>query len=443
MSFPLLRRFALFACTASLPCSSFSAENWTPLGLRDYSVNCILAEDTMRIFAGTDKGVSIYWSMGQTNNWSDAYTGLPVHAIARINSSTVVAAAGMGTFSDGLYIGRDVLDGPPFYAFTIGQFCLWPTALALKDTIIESDTMTLVYAGSQNGISVGRFIKDTLHALAEIPMPENAFGVEMPHCSAIELSPVNHTLYAGGYDRSPEPGPGSFLELVSDSLHIIRRLNVTAMTNGSFMPEASRPELLIGTSDSGVFRYTPTPAGWNHLGSPLPGQAIHSVCAIRRSPVPADFPIAAVDSGVFSGSDTGDQTDWAETGDIPATPRCVVVSPFMRGTQVQLMAGTDSGVYVFGPEAQVTNRFRAASPAPCFIAYSRDRLSISLPARITLPVCLTITALSGARIEQVMLQSYDSAVALPGYAGGVFVVTVRDTDRGIIARSKVSVMPRR
>jgi len=104
--------------------------SWHPIGLQGGNVNCLLVDDTVRMLAGTDRGLWlrdadwIQFSGGIATNAS-------VKAMVRLSSGDIIAAVGGGSNSDGVYRGVDILDGPPFYEFSLVEHLTGAQALAV------------------------------------------------------------------------------------------------------------------------------------------------------------------------------------------------------------------------------------------------------------------------------------------------------------------------
>ncbi|MBN2035609.1 MAG: hypothetical protein JW768_02590 [Chitinispirillaceae bacterium] len=314
---------------------------WRLLGLEDRSINCILADDTSMILVGTSKGMSVYWNSG----WFDFDLALPVTSIARLSNDMIFVGAGNGSRSDAVYMGKKILKGPPFYQMRFQHYFLEPAAMVINNAM----AIARLFVGGRNIVSVGMIGNDTLLDMRPITVPEYPFGVEMPYCSDILIFSGSvssaYSVFAGGYDKSPEPGQGSLLELDMDSLifHTLRKLDVTALAQGSF--EEGGPELLVvGTRDAGILLYNPS----SQTSALLPGPGklpINDVITVPNM-IFSDILVAACDSGVYANN--GRAQTWAEIGSIPAPPLCLAP----RGTPADvisgaLLAGTAKGVYIY------------------------------------------------------------------------------------------------
>jgi hypothetical protein len=330
----------LFSVTAA------SAQpSWQSLGLADRSTNCILADDTTMVLAGTDSGMSVYWN----KRWYDFSLTLPVTSIVRLSDNIIFVGAGNGSRSDAVYIGKKIILGPPFYALRLQQYFVEPTAMTINNTM----AIPRLYAGGLNRVSVAMIGADTLYPFDTVKIPAYAFGTEMPHCADLLLF-GDTTLYAGGYDQSIMMGsPGNLLVLVKDSLGVARKLDVTALAEGTFL-EVGPLELVVGTRDSGVWFYSPSMfIPWTNI----PGPNKEPVKDLLTMPgmMFSDMLVAAANSGVFtSGSHS---SEWTEVGDIPAPPNCLAVRGRATGSmEGSLMAGTSKGVYLYATTVGIRDR---------------------------------------------------------------------------------------
>jgi len=336
---------SLVCATFLLFVSAQSQPSWQLLGLSDRSINCILADDTTMILAGTDQGMSVYWN----GNWYDFGLTLPVTSIVRFSNEVIFVGAGNGSRSDAVYIGNKILFGPPFYALRFQQYFIEPTAMVINNT----RAIPLLYVGGRNAVSVGMFGTDTLYPFNALKIPEYAFGVEKPRCADLVLF-GDTTLYAGGYDQSTMMGgPGNLLILIKDSLEVAKRLDVTALAQGSFA-EVGPLELVIGTRDSGVFFYSPSAfIPW----TVIPGPAKEPINDLLTMPgmMFSDILVAAVASGVYTSG--GHSSEWTEVSDIPAPPNCLALrGPATGNMEGVLMAGTSKGVYLYALPSVVRDR---------------------------------------------------------------------------------------
>lgn len=336
----VLRIFMLEYIIALSSFSPQAAPAWHSLGLEDDTVNCLYIIQEDLLFAGTNRGLFLKWG---ENEWLGVPVNghtLPVLAMVRGSDNRLIVAIGAGTYSDGIYEGHDILDGPPFYAFNslidwlVNPGCL--TACSSGDT---------VYAGSGNSVYRSVLGIDRQYGLLEkIKTPVNCFGVEMPFCSDLYISGVfENTLLAGGYDRSPEPGQGHALAGYNDndSLVVLRDLNVSSISEGVFW-EVGPSEIFFGTIDDGIHRLNPISSSepWTSFDSPDNGP-VRDMIAVPTM-IFSDALVVAVQSGIFTGIGSG----WTEIGDLPAVPNCIYA--FEQGLNGVYFAGTEKGVFRYG-----------------------------------------------------------------------------------------------
>jgi hypothetical protein len=317
-----------------------AAANWRLLGLEDRSVNCILVMDTNMIFAGTSTGISLYFN----SKWYDLNVEMPVTSIVRLGSMLFVGA-GNGSRSDAVYIGKPIINGPPFYYLEFQHYFLEPTAMAIDSSAAEPR----LFVGGRNTIAVGMIGKiatdnDTLLELVPMKLPENPFGTASPHCADLLLFDTT-ILFAGGYDDSVAD-QGSLMAhstmSESDSFQILKSLDVTSLARGVL--EAGPPRLVVGTQDAGILVYSPSSQTSAMLKSPggLPVNDIITIPTLLFY----DMFIAACDSGVFS-NNGGSQT-WTEVGALPVPPTCLALRCASAVPQCgTFLAGTVKGVYIY------------------------------------------------------------------------------------------------
>ncbi len=125
----------LMPALSSVAVSSHAARGRYPIGLSDRAVNCIPADNTAAIPAGTDSGVSVL----RNTTWHHVKMP-PVKALERVAPPEAAAAAGGGAKSGGIYIGRAAGNGsaaipPALYIFVIGRSIANPTALTSQPII--------------------------------------------------------------------------------------------------------------------------------------------------------------------------------------------------------------------------------------------------------------------------------------------------------------------
>ena len=345
----LVRTF--LAITAAGILAAQAAPDWYSLGISDRMVNCILADDTSTIIAGTDSGVSVLWN----KTWYHVKM-LPVTSMVRVSSTAVAVAAGNGSKSDGVYIGKNIINGPPFYSFTLGDYFESPTALASGPAVSEQASLSLelpvvLYVGNKNSVAWGLVIKDSLSTLTTIKMSSQyPFGVEQPFCASLHI--FRNRLYAGGYDRIQNmAGQSNLLYYWGDSLHVMRQMKTTAITEGRFnlLLGSSSLVMAIADLDSGVFLYDQSRGDpWYRMPGPT-SNPIMSLYAgkLYNGGLRDTMLYAANKDGVFIGMFAEQGPAWQKVGTLPSEPLYITGI----GSNGGLLAATVKGVYRYGEYA--------------------------------------------------------------------------------------------
>ena len=331
-------------CILLLTTLSFSAfaQQWTLFALKDHQVTSLVIQNTF-MAAGTDKGL---FAKAQPPEWHqvplDSSTNLPVLDIKISDQTQIAIAAGNGTEEDAIFSGHQVW-GPPYYGTKIiGRF---PNAQSVTATVGRGTGDTL-YAGGGNIVKMS--IRDSAGfsygKLQPVKIPPYSFGVEMPVCAALHCWTFNSQLFAGGFDRSINPGPGYLLCMRNDSLNIIKTLDITAIAEGE-MGDVIQHNIFFAAKDSGFYytnavssqppqRYMETPNN-----EPVNDFFIVSGTIVK----PAKF-FVAVKNGVYM---NGSGIRWVEIGDIPTVPFCLFYLSKTNSSEDSLLfAGTSDGIYV-------------------------------------------------------------------------------------------------
>lgn len=414
---------------------SVPISNWYSIGLENQRVSCIVSDDTSAILAGTDNGVAVRFA----GKWFRANgVSMPVSAMVRISSAKVIAAMGNGSKSDGLYIGTKIR-GEPYFEFALLCYITEPQALTVTGT--RRDT---VYAGTKDALyrCVLTDVSTDVKAQPEIiKIPPYAFGVEMPFCNAIEV--MSGLLFAGGCDRSPNPGPGHILVNGKDSMIILRQMNVSAMTTATGVivrPQSvSNPATLaIGTVDSGIFIYrniqiAESPVrDWTRFDSPKK-EPVRHILPIPLAVVPAetvspgignDVFLVAVPSGVFLGRNG----NWTAVGTIPARPGFLAIYGNIYSSY---LAGTENGVFRYGPLATGIQQAAGKAP-PSAISLGKDDRGLVIALTRADRIAISMHDLAGRliwRAADKYMKAGGNRVALPmNYGHNPFIVSISGTN---------------
>ncbi|MFC1476470.1 T9SS type A sorting domain-containing protein [Fibrobacterota bacterium] len=322
---------------------SKSDAQWNCIGLENDTVLCIAKDKVFEdaIIVGTkSSGIKIY----KESTWYDiSTTTLPINDLYVTESATFIAAIGAGSNSDGIYLARAVWSGPPFYELGSMPFhgMMFPQALAgtEKGDTVFMGCATEIVSGISANPGMGNY--DTF---TTIKLPPHAFGVEKPRCAALQYHNWGISeLYAGGYDESPEPGPGHLLWAASsgDSMRINSQLNITSLAEISEGP--GNIFLYAGTKDTGIFFRSPEMSMPVAKFAPSPkNEPVNDMMILTDSVKSNSALFVAVTSGVF----VYNSGMWFEIDIIPEEPLCITgyVTSKER-TQCRLYAGTRKGVY--------------------------------------------------------------------------------------------------
>jgi len=364
-------RFALL--TASLFCTVLSVRSetsgpWTLFGLEGEAVNTIahLSEDFGHdaIMAGTDNGIK-YYEFG--HHWNSLGYGCPVYDIKMIDDNTFVAAAGNGSDSEGIYMGKVTGIGEPgsIWDFRLLIKHSRPTALAVQmlDAEYFGGLAAYVLAGNVTGVSKGLLHNDSISALTAITGPENPFGMR---CASILYSIQEDVIYAAGhgnYLSFSEEGTHDTAMLLrgTTELAALKTIDITSMVQYRY---DNKTRIAMATVDSGIQGYIDGSSAFSHiLADPQPNPLLAIATVFSR---PTDsFPrlvAATYDKSVFMQCHVDMNCVWQYLPPLPSRPRCLSVS-----NNNTVWAGTDSGLYRYDLPVTTMRRYpsgRIAAKAP-------------------------------------------------------------------------------
>jgi hypothetical protein len=400
---------ALLTGVIILLVSAFCASaqpSWQLLGLKDRGINCLLADDTTMIIAGTDSGMSVYWR----STWYAFPLKDPVTSICRSSTRYIYVGTSPAKDTGGaVYIGNNIILGPPFYSLHREQPFVEPTAMANY----SMDIIPRLFTGGRNVVAYSWEISlDSLQPFQPFKIPPYAFGVENPKCAALFMF-GGDALYAGGYDRGLMAGPGSLLELsgAGDTLLTIRRLNVTSLAQGTFRLGPTGPQLVIGTRDTGVLLYGPASQSWYAIASPSGRLPVNHLIVVSAGALASDVIIAACDSGVYTINNP--MGIWTEVGNIPATPQCIAQRGTITGTSLNgaLLAGTTAGVYLYALPTAIREHLQQAD----FARPARPMVCRNNEVRLLLPkgiIAVDIYTASGKLCRRVAVSAQATSFRL-------------------------------
>jgi hypothetical protein len=365
--FKLLVSIAVLLGIASLyPIHATSS--WTYVGLKGETINTILPvipSSPNGIMVGTQTGI---WHFEYTW-WDHSFSGLPVHDIIKTSGEQLLAAAGNGSDSDGVYIGKVAAIGEPGtrLRFSLLAKCPQPTALAFQPSKAPMDSCYgTLYVGNAEGVMSGRLCiapQDLACELTKISAPADPF---VGTCESMIVGSDDNMLYAGGRaDNIIQPGPGPvkyswLLRGNASGLTGVKRMNATSIVE---MPVQRGPDdgpiryIAVATSDSGVQLFN-SGAYFGRIPPPLGSVPILDIVPFQTfSGQDITQIVAATPSGVYCQYPPNADCIWAKMpGLLPGSPKCVA--------QYQgeiLWSGTDSGVYRYGSLTAVDRKISLAA----------------------------------------------------------------------------------
>ncbi len=313
---------------------------WQLVGLDSLSVNCLLVQGTgskTYFLTGTDKG---FFFKGKKEIRLIRDT-IPGNDLVIAKNGFAVALAGDGSDSDGVFLGEDIIDGEPYWAFRRSQLLPFPQKLNTQSAV----TSGKLFLGHQNNIQKMSMSTGTIGFQKEMVLPLNCFGDVKPLCAALHMFSRDKRLYVGGYDlerNSRVPASLVFQKNEqSDTLSTLRPLAVTAITE--MFTETEGTQLYIGAKESGIFHFADPydSLPWGNFPSPN-NETVNDMITIPTM-LMSQMLCVAVNSGVFLR--VNDR--WRELGDLPTVPNCLVLAPGSTGfPDCGLYAGTTEGIYV-------------------------------------------------------------------------------------------------
>ena len=334
--------FKIIICLFLIHLPAFS--QWNFVGLENHIVNSLVIDDQNRLIAGTDKGLYIYHNA----NWLEISKLLPSQNMIVTGPRRFVAALGGGSNSDGLY-SADAKAEAPYYQLSLIGYMDFPQSLG------KTENSDVVYVGGPNKMAYS--ILDTANGeymdLMPIKIPYFPFGIENPKCAGVHVFSGDNRLYAGGYDMSPDPGPGSLLWEMQDTMTVLAPLNTSSLTEG--YTELGGTQLYIGTIDSGIYSHSAAssrpPVKYAETPSDEPVNDMITISSLVMS----DILCIAVKSGVYLRAGNS----WNEVGDIPEEPNCIVrMLDSSNIVGYVLYAGTKNGVYHYWSATDPINNYQ-------------------------------------------------------------------------------------
>jgi hypothetical protein len=356
-------------------CSLHASPTWSYVGLKGETVKSILSmipNSPNGVMVGTQTGI---WHFEYTW-WYHSFSGLPVHDIIKIPGDRLLAAAGNGSDSDGVYLGTVTAIGEPGtrWGFSLLVKSPRPTALAFQALHMDTTCAGRVYVGNAEGVRSGFLCtgadKKLVCDLTMVSGPDHPFGSV---CASMLVGSDDGMLYAGGYDQGIDPVPSSNSWLLrgnySIGLAALKKMNVSSIIELPEQTIDSRPVRLVAvaTIDSGIQSFdngTPFDNGGFprqvFMDSKIIDLALFDLFGTGTTRI-----VAATPSGVFFFGGWACDPTWLRY-DLPGSPKCLA-----HHEGKMLWAGTDSGVYRYENIAKVDRKYSFGSLSGLRIQSSR------------------------------------------------------------------------
>ncbi len=331
-------RSLFLLCTVLITLCLANSEDtkWQQTGLNDQSIKHLMFYGENNYFAGGNNGLHLFFN----NRWYsyDSLNDISVTGLAFIGKGDLVVISGDGKETDGIYIGKAVINGPPFFQFKKKCNFSVPQALTVKgvnkDTLYIGSGNTIVYSAYNNE---EQLLFDTLH------LPAQCFGSKKPYCSAIKL--FNYFLgvdiYAGGFDES-----GSEADLIrcfNNQIDSILPLSISTISY-EYHPN-NFGDIYFATRDSLLYNYGYM---WSALTPAIFSQSPNNEMVFHIQTVSDqenhDTVFVTVESGVYYKYSLGNDS-WHKIGQIPEIPYCLLIDT--TANRRRIIAGTEKGVYVY------------------------------------------------------------------------------------------------
>jgi hypothetical protein len=341
----------------------------------------------------------------------------------------ILAAAGNGSDTDGVYLGEVVAIAEPgtMYAFTLKAKCPLPAALALgpkalaQGDIGESGCTAHFYAGTRTGIYHGTICGDVVSWLPTLTYPSGALSSV---CSSVQVFSGDTMVYAGGYSGKllMRLGPLGKSAIVADpeayllrgrsELTAVKRSNTTAMAE---LTTAGEVFLAIATLDSGVQLLS-----GGRVVSTLP-PPVSREPILAMTPIPMRYLIdgdnqnrlaIATPSGIYTRCLPDENCVWSTTGKPPAAVRCLA-----QQNRAVLWAGTDSGLYRLDyPSGAAVPAAAAPSAVAPYRVLRADDGSVAIDFRQPFSGAVVVYALNGQVLDRVIAVG-ENSVRVPARRG--------------------------
>ncbi|MBN1575731.1 MAG: hypothetical protein JW913_04215 [Chitinispirillaceae bacterium] len=365
--------------TAVLPCFTLNAaSSWKYVGLKGEKINTLYHlpnSEENAIMVGTDKGIwwFEYGTWWENGGFTSKPLGLPVYSITTASTGNLLAVAGNGSDSDGVYLGKVTAIGEPGTCYGFSLLVKWPKPTALTCTGLDGGCTDKVYVGNVNGVATGLLCNKAIDSLKVMTCPQNPFGIR---CASLMFSPTEFTLYAGGYGdymSFSETGARDTAMLLKGGSELapLKKIDVTSIIEFSSVIESSSQNetlVVVATVDSGIQLFK---NGVFHSFLPAPnrGEPVLSIVPFASwnfSGGKWTMLVAATPHGVYGQCMPYEDCVWTLLSGLPGTPRCL--------EQFQgriLWAATDSGVYRYDIPTALVRHNIPAGVAPIRVSAIR------------------------------------------------------------------------
>ncbi|MBN1760499.1 MAG: hypothetical protein JW863_19375 [Chitinispirillaceae bacterium] len=420
----------LFGSMAALPLQA--ASSWTLFGLDDEVVNTIITlspgngDDALMV--GTSKGI---WNH-EYGHWLNVWEGLPVRDMRLIDYNMILAAAGNGSDSDGIYLGKVIAIGEPgnLWQFTLLQKAPHPTAVEYlpMPELSGGRCNGTLFAANASGVFQGTVCSESVEGFSAMTTPSNPWGT-----GAALLFSTDNTLWAGGnygYGDNTLVSMTASLLRGTGELTELKKLNITSMaeytSQGDTLLAAATVDSGIQVFRNGVLNHSlPPPAADQPIVSIVPFPTIQDYGSGKWTML-----LAATPKSIYRQCPPTANCIWGGIGtELPAAVRCIA-----QYRQQVLWAGTDAGVYRYEYSTAVRQRY---APAPILAAEVRavsrrpGNVGMQLLHDDGLPYSISLFDLRGRCVRHDVITGQE--LMITGLAGGVYHYRLSRNTRTIVS----------
>jgi ligand-binding sensor domain-containing protein len=405
---------------------------WQFEDFKDESVNTIItfspSHGDNAVMVGTSTGIYLHEYGYSICVWK----GLPVHDMKRIAYGKILAAAGNGSDSDGIYMGEIVAVAEPgtLWEFKLLKKINMPTAVAFKSQI-SGVCDGIIYVGNSSGVFTGQLCDKMVNNLKQLSSPSNPWS----RCSALQFS-SDGTFWAGGtfHDRVAFNIQDTALLLSGGSeLRKVKSLDVVSMVNYSILNDSL---LAIATYDSGIHVYKGTQLQWT-IESPEKNTTIVAIAPFLQNGISGGWQslVAASSSKVYLECLPESQRTWVPLGTPPSAElRCLA-----QAQDRVLWLGTSKGVYRYEPSTSVETKAALDAcisiPVPT-VSNGNGRLSFSVPTAMLGSSTLRIFDMLGKCVRIVTIT--DGNEAIRNLSSGIYRYCLIQNNRILVSGNVIN-----